>query len=163
MRRVSTFAVSRPILSMPRLLTLFALAVCLAACGPEEAEVPPPAPSGTGEPGTPPSSPDPTPPDDTALAVASEGTRPGSCDKRPSEPLCYAFTGPAWTAESAQNECSGVIGGTYGTETCPTAQRIGECVYRPGGEAEREVVYTFYAPQDPLIAEGICPGTYRAF
>jgi len=151
------------LIRMPRLLPLFVLAACLSACAADTPNAPSPdtGPRDSTSPSaTPPAVPA-TPSADT-LTVA-EAVRPGSCDKRPAEPLCYAFTGAAWTVEGAQNECLGAIGGTYGTAACPTSNRIGECVYRPGGDAEREVVYTFYAPQDPLIAEGICPGTYRAF
>lgn len=150
---------------MLRFPALVVLTVCLAACGPEDPEGAPPVGPGSSDPVPPPVSADasPMPDADTAVAVVPAGERPGSCDKRPAEPLCYAFTGPGWTAEGAQNECRGAIGGTYGVGACPTARRIGECVYRPGGDAEREVVYTFYAPQDPLLAEGICPGTFRAF
>lgn len=105
--------------------------------------------------------------DSLLVPLARDGAeneeRPGSCSVQPTEPLCYAFTGPGWTSASAETECSGAIGGTYSSAACPTAERIGECVYRPGGDADRELVYTFYAPQDPMIAEGICPGTYRAF
>ena len=87
----------------------------------------------------------------------------GSCDLRATEGVCYAFTGLGWTTEAAQSECSMAPGGVFQSARCPTAERIGECVYRPGEDAARELVYTFYTPVDPLIAEGVCRGTFRAF
>lgn len=87
----------------------------------------------------------------------------GSCDVRAVEPVCFAFTGPGWTAAAAQAECAGAASGVFQSAACPTADRIGECVYRPGGDAARELVHTFYAPMDPLIAEAVCRGTFRTF
>lgn len=87
----------------------------------------------------------------------------GSCDARGVEPLCFAFTGAGWTLAAAQAECAGAEGGVFQSAACPTEARIGACVYRPEGDAAREIVYTFYAPMDPLVAEGVCRGTFRAF
>jgi hypothetical protein len=85
----------------------------------------------------------------------------GSCDVRATESLCFAFTGPGWTAEAAQAECSRAEGGVFQSAGCPTDARVGECAYRPDGDAAREIVSTFYAPMDPLIAEAVCRGTFR--
>ena len=87
----------------------------------------------------------------------------GTCDVGAAEPMCFAFSGTSWTAEAAEAECSHAAGGVFQTAACPTEDRIGECVYRPDGDAAREIVYTFYRPMDPLIAEGVCRGTFRAF
>ena len=87
----------------------------------------------------------------------------GSCDARAVEPLCFDFSGTGWTAAAAQAECARTEGGVFQSAACPTAERIGACVYRPDGDAAREIVYTFYAPMEPLIAEAVCRGTFRAF
>jgi hypothetical protein len=86
----------------------------------------------------------------------------GSCDVRAAEGLCFAFTGPGWTAAAAQAECARAGGGVFQSALCPTDDRVGECVYRPDGDAAREIVSTFYAPMDPLVAEAVCRGTFRA-
>ncbi|NNF57951.1 MAG: hypothetical protein HKN04_06885 [Rhodothermaceae bacterium] len=95
---------------------------------------------------------------DERLVDTPAGGFAGSCDLRASEMMCYAFTGSGWTLEAGQTECAA---GTFEAQACPTADRIGECVYQPGGDAAREITYTFYAPMDPLIAEGVCRGTFR--
>ena len=149
-------------LKPPRLILPLLLLVACSPDAPPDAPDTPPADSTLFDPVVPPDSGVVT--DTTSTGpMASEGTRPGSCDLRASEHLCYAFTGLSWTPESAETECSGAIGGTYGPATCPTAERIGECVYQPGGDAEREVTYTFYAPTEPFLAEARCNGVYRAF
>jgi hypothetical protein len=86
----------------------------------------------------------------------------GSCDVRAVEPVCFAFSGPGWTPPAAQAECANA-GGVYQSAVCPTEERVGECVHRPDGDVAREVVHTFYRPMEPLIAEAVCEGTFRAF
>ena len=159
-------------------LCLFLLAMLvLAACRTDEPTAEQPA-SGTppstesvspdpgalaespGDPTGPPTRPDTGPsadPEDGPVEIPSAGFA-GSCDLRASETMCYAFTGAGWTTEAGRTECAA---GTFQTQACPTADRIGECVYQPGGDAAREITYTFYAPMDPLIAEGVCRGTFR--
>lgn len=100
---------------------------------------------------------DDAPPDPVPILAAT-----GSCDARAVEPLCFAFTGTGWTLASAQAECAASEAGVFLSSPCPTDGRIGECVHRPEGDAAREIVYSFYAPMDPLIAEAVCPGTFRA-
>lgn len=159
--------------------TLLVFVLLLAACGSDAPPAePPPAPPMTANPTAPPSASDevfdvPAPADSAGLdddpepdedeapgAVIEPQTNEaaGTCDMRSTESHCMAFTGSGWTANSAQRQCTG----TYQTGACPTANRIGLCIYRPDDDATREIVYTFYEPMDPLLAEGICAGTFRA-
>ncbi len=82
---------------------------------------------------------------------------------RATEAVCFAFSGTGWTAAAAQIECAQAAAGVYNSASCPTAGRVGECVFRPDGDAAREIVHTFYASMDPLLAEAVCRGTFRAF
>ena len=160
-----------------RLALLLLALLTLAACRPDEpaaeqpnADTPPTQESfntDTEDPTDPlpdstdvPLLPDEEPLTDTEVAPVDTPTETvaGSCDLRASETMCYAFTGSGWTAEAGRTECAA---GTYQAQACPTADRIGECIYQPGGDAAREITYTFYAPMDPLIAEGVCRGTFR--
>ncbi len=86
----------------------------------------------------------------------------GYCDVRDADNLCIDFTGSAWNDGSAHTECSNAPGGSFRAETCPTGDRIGTCVIHPNGNASLEMVHSFYAPMDPILAEGICPGRFEA-
>lgn len=103
-----------------------------------------------------------TPDDDLPPASVPLLATVGSCDARSVEPLCFAFTGAGWTLAAAQAQCATAEGGVFQSTPCPSAERIGECVHRPEGDATREIVYAFYTPMDPIIAEAVCPGTFRA-
>jgi hypothetical protein len=163
----------------PRYALTAALGLALLGCEDPETprpdapgEMPPPvAPSDTGAGGAA----GVVPRDDVergAVVIRGSETPPlpapvlgvvGSCDARGVEPLCFVFSGTGWTPAAAQAECARAEGGVFQSAACPTDDRIGECVYRPEGDAAREIVYTFYAPMEPLIAEAVCRGTFRAF
>lgn len=149
---------------MARLVLLSALV--LAACGPDQPTGGPARPDSAGVSTVDTTGPSDAPPLDSAGGLqGASGSPPGvtaSCDRRSAESMCYAFTGDGWTAQTAQTECSG-SGSTYRASACPTVGRIGECTYRPDDDAARELVYTFYEPMDPVLAEGICRGVWRAF
>ncbi len=86
----------------------------------------------------------------------------GHCDVRSTDNRCIDFTGSGWTLEGAQSECANAPGSSFVTETCPSTNRIGTCTIHPNGDASLELIQTFYAPMDPILAEGICPGRFEA-
>ena len=86
----------------------------------------------------------------------------GHCDVRDSDSLCIDFTGSAWTQQGARAECANAPGSSFRAETCPSGNRVGTCVIHPNGDASLEMIHSFYAPMDPILAEGICPGRFEA-
>ncbi|HEX8299820.1 MAG TPA: hypothetical protein VF594_11730, partial [Rubricoccaceae bacterium] len=105
------------------------------------------------------------PPSDPRPAAPSPA---GSCDVRPAESYCFAYTGPAWTPEAASVNCVAAPGATFRTAACPTAGRIATCTFRRPSDPDRELVYTTYAPADGdlraalTLARLACPGTFEA-
>ena len=173
----------RPLL----LAALIALAGCRAdapppaASGPGLADAAPPTPFDAGgavfEPPAPqeppeavvqiPPRPPPPPPPLPAPRLVpappppppSRGTS-GSCDVRASEGFCFAFTGDGWTPAAARAQCDAAPESAFGPGTCPLADRIATCAFERPSAPGREIVYTYYAPYDPALAELACPGTF---
>ena len=102
-----------------------------------------------------PQRPDPRPPAPPTSSVA------GSCDVRETEGFCFAYTGSGWTAAEAEVHCDAAPDAAFGARACPQEGRIATCVYRRPSAPEREIVYTYYAPYDPMLAELACPGTFN--
>ena len=139
------------------------------------AEAPPPprtAPTrplaATRPPVRPPVRPSAGPEPRTSPPRATPAAPAGSCDVRPAESYCFAYTGPAWTVEAASVNCVGAPGATFRTATCPTAGRIATCTFRRPSEPDRELVYTTYAPANGDLKSALdlarlaCPGTFEA-
>jgi hypothetical protein len=91
----------------------------------------------------------------------------GSCDVRPAESYCFAYTGPAWTPDAASANCAAAPGATFRTAACPVSGRIATCTFRRPSEPDRELVYTTYAPADADLRSALdlarlaCPGTFE--
>ncbi|MEO0559087.1 MAG: hypothetical protein AAF170_12985 [Bacteroidota bacterium] len=114
---------------------------------PPVVEIPVQAPPPVPVPQPPPQAPEPAP-------------APGSCDVRETESFCFTYTGTGWTAEDAEAQCSEAPASSYRQSACPTANRIGTCIFRRPSDPTLEVVYTYYAPYDVDIAEVACPGEF---
>ena len=103
------------------------------------------------------------PPDRPAGPDASAA----SCDVRPAEGYCFAYTGPAWSASSAAANCASAPGATFRAAPCPTAGRIATCTFRRASDPDRELVYTTYAPAGADLRSALdlarlaCPGTFE--
>ena len=102
----------------------------------------------------PPPEPVPQPPPPPPVA------QPGSCDVRQTESFCFTYTGTGWTPEEAEAQCGEAPSSSYRQTACPTANRIGTCIFRRPSDPTLEVVYTYYAPYDVNIAEVACPGEF---
>lgn len=84
----------------------------------------------------------------------------GSCDVRETEGYCFAYTGAGWTPGAAEANCGRAPASAYGPGACPLADRIATCAFRRPSEPDREILYTYYAPADLMMAELACPGTF---
>ena len=84
----------------------------------------------------------------------------GSCDVRQSEGYCFAYTGEGWTPETARAQCASAPEAAFATSACPLDGRIATCTFERPSAPGRELVYTYYAPYDPTLAELACPGTF---
>ena len=173
----------RPLLLLAWTASVFAL----AACGPEPAppgptpgppapaEIAPPTPFDTAPVETdsvePPEQvveipprprPRPAPPTIARPSTPPPLARPasGSCDVREGEGYCFTFTGGGWTAAIAEARCGEAPDAGFRAGRCPVAGRIATCTYAPPSTPDREIVYTYYAPYDPALAELACPGTF---
>ena len=80
----------------------------------------------------------------------------GSCDVRASEGFCLAFTGDGWTPAAARAQCDAAPDAAFGAAACPLADRIATCTFERPSAPGREIVYTYYAPYDPALAELAC-------
>ena len=115
--------------------------------------VPTPAPPPPPEPLAPPTLPPAAPPARPGVA--------GSCDVRPDESYCFAYTGTGWTPASAAAHCAVAPDATFRPAPCPTAGRIATCTFRRPSDPSREIVYTTYAPADLDLARLACPGVFE--
>lgn len=98
-----------------------------------------------------------------APETEATGNEPiGFCNLREADNLCIAFTGSDWTDSGARTECSNAPGSNYQSGECSTENRIGTCTIHPSGNENLEMVHSFYAPMNPILAEGICPGRFGA-
>ena len=84
----------------------------------------------------------------------------GSCDVRATEGYCFAYTGAGWSPRSARANCAGAPGATFDPGACPLGDRVATCAFRRPSEPDREILYTYYAPADLVLAELACPGTF---
>lgn len=84
----------------------------------------------------------------------------GSCDVRATEGYCFAYTGPGWSPRSARANCAGAPGAAFDPGACPLDGRVATCAFRRASEPDREILYTYYAPADLVLAEIACPGTF---
>ena len=84
----------------------------------------------------------------------------GSCDVRASEGFCFTYTGDGWTPQSARAQCDAAPEATFGPGTCPLADRVATCAFERPSAPGREIVYVYYAPYEPALAELACPGTF---
>ncbi|WP_412060277.1 hypothetical protein [Rubrivirga sp. IMCC45206] len=84
----------------------------------------------------------------------------GSCDVRSTEGYCFAFTGETWTPSAARSQCAAAPEASYAPATCPLDGRVATCTFERPSQPGREIVYTYYAPYDPRLAELACPGTF---
>ncbi|HYE96951.1 MAG TPA: hypothetical protein VD962_12155 [Rubricoccaceae bacterium] len=153
------------------LFTAFIAALALPACSPDDAapsdtetaeDIAPPSASpadSAAEDGTPTA-----PPDSAGLApsppVVASTTEVGGCDVRQDHGYCYTYAGDGWNTERAQAECAGAPNSAF-VGSCPAGERIGRCVYNPGDDAARQLIYYFYAPMDPQLAQLSCPPNGR--
>ena len=117
----------------------------------------PPRPAVEPDPEPPPR---PRPPRPRPPPPPPRGGPSGSCDVRATEGYCFAYTGAGWTPASARANCDGAPSATFGPGACPLADRIATCAFRRPSEPDREILYTYYAPADLLMAELACPGTF---
>ena len=101
----------------------------------------------------------PRPPRPPATSPGPAGSV-GSCDVRPAQTYCFAYTGLAWTAISAAANCASAPRATFSAAPCPTADRIATCAYSRDSDPDRGLVYTTYAPADLDLARLACPGTF---
>ena len=99
---------------------------------------------------------------DNPETEASGNESIGHCDVRNSDNLCIDFTGAAWTPDGARAECMNAPGSSFRAEICPSEGRVGTCIIHPNGDGSLEIVHSFYAPMDPILAEGICPGRFES-
>lgn len=113
---------------------------------PEQTVQFPPRPEPRPEPRTPP----PPPPRDSA----------GSCDVRATEGFCFTYTGEGWTPAAARDQCTAAPNASFDSGTCPREGRIATCTFERPSAPGREIVYTYYEPYDPALAELACPGTF---
>ena len=120
----------------------------------EAPPAPPPRPEPSAEPRPEPPAP-PAPP-----RAPRDATVAGSCDIRPAEGYCFAYTGPAWTPASADAHCAAAPGATFRAAPCPTTGRVATCTFRRPSDPSREIVYTTYAPADLDLARLACPGVF---
>ena len=79
---------------------------------------------------------------------------------RGTEGYCFAYTGDGWTPRSARAHCDGATDAAFQPGSCPLAGRIATCAYARPDVPDREIVYTYYEPFDPALAELACPGTF---
>ena len=79
---------------------------------------------------------------------------------RASEGFCFTYTGDDWTPQSARAQCGSAPEATFGPGTCPLADRVATCAFERSSAPGREIVYVYYAPYDPALAELACPGTF---
>ena len=84
----------------------------------------------------------------------------GSCDVRQSEGYCLAFAGRGWTPGEARDVCDAAPDASFGPGACPLADRIATCAFDQPSAPGQEIVYTYYAPYDPALAELACPGRF---
>ena len=84
----------------------------------------------------------------------------GSCDVRESEGFCFTFTGDGWTAGAARAQCGAAPQATFGPGSCPLADRVATCAFERPSAPGREIVYVYYEPYEPALAELACPGTF---
>ncbi|WP_420456994.1 hypothetical protein [Rubrivirga sp.] len=84
----------------------------------------------------------------------------GRCDVRATESYCFAYTGEAWTPESARAQCDAAPDAAFAPGACPTEGRIATCTFERESAPGRELVYTYYAPYDPALAALACPGLF---
>lgn len=104
--------------------------------------------------------PDPTPPAPRPPPPPASGGPSGSCDVRGSEGFCFTYTGAGWSPRDARANCAEAPGADFSPGTCPTEGRIATCAFRRPSAPDREIVYTYYEPFDPVLAELACPGTF---
>ena len=171
-----------------RLLLLLALAACGPAPAPEPPSAPlaEPLPPPAGDPPTPfdaaeivfdtTEPPEPTlvfPPRPAPPARPAPRPRPpslppappadapsGSCDVRSTVGYCFAFVGPGWTPAATRALCDAAPSSGYGSGACPLDGRVATCSFEPPDALGREIVYTYYEPYDPALAELACPGRF---
>ena len=79
---------------------------------------------------------------------------------RPTEGYCFAFTGETWTPSAARSQCGAAPDAAYTPAACPLAGRVATCTFERPSQPGREIVYTYYAPYDPRLAELACPGAF---
>ena len=79
---------------------------------------------------------------------------------RTTEGYCFAFTGESWTPSAARSQCAAAPDAAYAPATCPLDGRVATCTFERPSQPGREIVYTYYAPYDPRLAELACPGTF---
>lgn len=84
----------------------------------------------------------------------------GRCDVRETEGYCFAYTGDAWTPSDARTQCVAAPSARFAEAACPLADRIATCTFERASAPDKEIVYTYYAPYDPALAELACPGTF---
>ncbi len=84
----------------------------------------------------------------------------GSCDVRASEGFCFAFTGDGWTPGAARAQCDAAPEAEFGPGTCPLEDRVATCAFERPSAPGREIVYVYYEPYEPALAELACPGTF---
>ena len=112
----------------------------------------PPAPTPPRpEPGPP--EPAPRPPEP---AVSS-----GSCDVRETESFCFAYTGAGWSRRAATQHCGDAPDSAYRPAACPAEDAIATCRFTRDGAPTLEIVYTYYAPYDLMLAQLACPGEFE--
>ncbi|MEM7789569.1 MAG: hypothetical protein AAF594_17755 [Bacteroidota bacterium] len=106
--------------------------------------------------------PEPTPPPPEPIPEpAPELEASGSCDVRETEGFCFAYTGDGWTPDAAETHCAEAPDSAYLGAACPLLGRIATCTFVRPDDATLEVVYTYYEPYDPALAELACPGDFE--
>ena len=113
---------------------------------------PPPPPEPAPRPAPRPPEPTPRPPEPAAS---------GSCDVQDTESFCFAYTGDGWSRQAAREHCDAAPDSRYRPATCPSENAVATCRFTRDGAPTLEIVYTYYAPYDLMLAELACPGDFE--
>lgn len=114
---------------------------------------PPPPPEPAPRPAPRPPEPTPRPPEPAAAS--------GSCDVQDTESFCFAYTGDGWSRQAAREHCDAAPDSRYRPATCPSENAVATCRFTRDGAPTLEIVYTYYAPYDLMLAELACPGDFE--
>lgn len=80
------------------------------------------------------------------------------------EPWCFEFTGSSWNMKLAVANCDNAnewgVPSEFKQAPCSKENVIARCVFSPGKNPKREMVYVYYQPMTLKMAEVMCPGEF---